>query len=133
MKIIKGVLSVFVGIVKVLGVSLKLLVLLLLRRRRVLRVKKTSEATILLRRLLNKGLITPSVLSKKMAKSSEQDMRKQVKKGFKKGRVITVDDLTKTVKEDASFLALCEEIGLSLNFFKGLAENAIKEYEATRK
>ncbi len=133
MKIIKALFWVLVGIVKAICLSLKLLVLLLLRRKKLLKISKKSDATIILRRLLNKGLFTPATLSKKMAKQSEKDMRRQVRKAFKKGRVITVKDLTKTVKEDAGFLALCEEIGLPLAFFEGLAENMIKEYGDRKK
>ncbi len=122
MKIIKG----FVGFFKVFG-------LLLLRRKRILNIKKQSDATIVLRRLLDKGLLKHSALSKKLARQSEKDMDRQVRKAVRKGRTITVNDLVITIKEDASFLELCEELGLPLVFFEGLAENALEKYKVTQK
>lgn len=101
--------------------------LLLIGRKKLLKISKPSDAAILFKRLLDKGLITPSKLSKTLAKQSEKDMNKQVRRAVKKGRKITVNDLTKTIKEDQGFLKLCEDMGLSLVFFEGLAEIAIKQ------
>lgn len=98
-------------------------------KKRVLDVRKKSDAVIVLQRMLDRGIITPGVLRNQMAKQSEKDMRKQVRKAFKKGRKITVDDLVGTIKEDPSFIEFCEDIGLSMNFFVGLAEKMIKEYQ----
>jgi len=123
MKLLKAVRLFF----KAVWLFFKDIGLLLLGKKKLLKPSKPSDATILLRRYLDKGLITPSVLSKKLALQSEKDMRRKVRSAVKKGREITVGDLTKTIKEDQGFLELCEDMGLSIAFLEGLAEIAIKE------
>jgi len=99
---------------------------LALRRRRLLRPSRRADAGVLLGRFLDRG-VPPDVMAKAIAKHSQKDMRRQVKRAYKKGKAITVEDLIKPIKADEGFLVACANVGLSINFFKGLAENAIKE------
>jgi len=113
----------------ILGIynTFKLFGLLLLRRKRILRVSKTTDAVILFRRLMAKGVLKPNALSKKLALQSEKDMIRTVRKANKKGKKLSVNDLVNFWKAEPELMKLCEELGMSMNFFKGLAENVLKE------
>jgi len=116
----------FILIIKAIVNYFKPFLLLLVGKKRILDVRKTSDSVILLQRLLDKGVVKKSVLSKKLAFQAEKDMKKQVKKARKKGEKITMKDLVKPIKADPSFIDFCAKIDLPLSFFEGLAENIIK-------
>lgn len=96
---------------------------------RLLNRKDPVDQATLLRRFMGTGLgqVSPDVISRTIAEGSKRNMEKLVKKALKKGRRLTVEDLTKTVRENAPFKELCEELGLTMDFFEGLAESAIQE------
>lgn len=115
MKVLKAIYNYF-----------KPFVLLLMGRKRILNIKKSGDATIVLSRLMNKGIIPPNEVAKRLSMQSEKDMYRTVRKANKKGKKVTVKELIKPIEENAEFAKLCNDVGLTMNFFKGLAENAIK-------
>ena len=73
------------------------------------------------------GTVPTHVITSKIMDASKKQMEKEVKKAVKKGNPIpTVGELTKTIKDTPVFAEYCDELGLDMNFFEGLAEGAIK-------
>lgn len=83
-----------------------------------------------IRNLLKSGDLHPQVVAQKIAVKSQASMVKEVKKRLKDGEEVSVEVLIGTIKDNPDFLSLCEEVGLSMAFFEGMAENAISDVKA---
>ncbi len=78
-----------------------------------------------LRNLVRSGMAPIAKTAQLLSKNSMKDMQKQVKEARKKGEDITVEDLTKNLKDEKEFMELCKDVGLDMEFFEGLAEKAL--------
>lgn len=90
--------------------------------------KNPVEGVALLRKFMGTGFaqVPPEVVRNKIIEASEKSMKKEIKEAVKHKKSLTADDLTKSLVENPEFLKLCEELGLTLDFFKGMADNILQ-------
>lgn len=87
----------------------------------------TSAQINRLRSLLNTGALSANKLKETIMDNAPKEMEKGIKKGIKEKKEITVEFLMKDFYKEAGFRGLCQEIGLSKDYFIDLAKQKIKE------
>lgn len=81
----------------------------------------TEEQVERLGELVETGSLPDQKLKEAIMKKAPEEIDKAIKKFRKQGAEITVDSLCREVKTEPGFLAMCERIGLSLEWFENLA------------
>jgi hypothetical protein len=96
---------------------------------KLLNLRSDADQITLLRRFMGTGFaqVPPAFMMKTIAEKSEKNMQKQVKMALKKGEAVTAEDLIAELKRRPDFMKFCEELGMNLKFFEGMAEKVIKE------
>lgn len=72
-----------------------------------------------LRETMKSGLVPEETIRAIIIDSYKKEMREKAEKVRQKGQEPTVNDLTG--EQEPEFLKLCEELGLDMEFFEGLA------------
>lgn len=67
-----------------------------------------------------------SAIKDSILKHAPVEMDKAIAKFQKVGKPITVESLTKEVRENKQFLALCNKNGISIEYFENLAKERIE-------
>lgn len=98
-----------------------------LKMPRLMNPKNPAHQVILLRRLEKSGMVPLGYMRKTIVEQSEKDMKKQVGKARKRGETLTVEGLTRTLKDNPEFMKFCNEQDMDLSFFESMAKRAIKE------
>ena len=75
--------------------------------------------------LVEAGALPDRKLRDAIMAKAPREMDKAIRKFRKQGREITVDGLCHEVKTEPGFLATCERVGLSLEWFEDLARGRI--------
>ena len=81
----------------------------------------TGEQVERLEELVDAGSLPDRKLREAIMKKAPGEVDKAIRKFQKQGVEITVDSLCREVKTEPGFLAMCERIGLSLEWFEELA------------
>lgn len=89
---------------------------------RVLERLGTKNQIKVLRDSLHTGRITADKLRKELEENAYKEMSKGARKLAKKHKDVTVDALLKEYRDDENFQALADEVGLTEEFFVGVAE-----------
>lgn len=80
-----------------------------------------------IRNAIKNGLIAADSIAFELATKGQKDMEKQVTKARKKGRAITEDNLVREIEKTPEFLEFCEELGLSIEYWRDMARRVIGE------
>lgn len=67
-----------------------------------------------------------SAIKDSILKNAPKEMDKAIEKYKKVGKPITVESLTKEVRDNKQFLALCSKNGISLEYFEDLARQRME-------
>ena len=70
----------------------------------------------------------PDKLRKTIVSKAPKEMDKGIKKLQREGRVVTVDALCTEIKTTPGFLAMCEQVDLSLLWFEKLAKERMEAH-----
>ena len=70
----------------------------------------------------------PDKLRKAIASKAPREMDKGIKKLQKEGKDVTIDALCAEIKSTHGFLAMCERVGLSLEWFEKLAKERMEAH-----
>lgn len=72
----------------------------------------------------------PNKLKKAIMRNAPKEMDKAIKKFRKEGKPVTVDALCAEIKSTPGFLAMCERVGLDLQWFENLARERMEKNNA---
>ena len=72
--------------------------------------------------------ISPSKVGKAIMRKAPAEMDKGIKKLRREGTPVTVDALCADIKSTPGFLPMCEQAGLSLEWFENLAKKRMEAY-----
>ena len=74
------------------------------------------------------GELPGGKLKSAIMKKAPKEMDKAIKKFQKQGKEITVDNLCAEVKSTPGFLQMCNNVGITLEWFKDLARERMKAH-----
>ncbi len=86
----------------------------------------TSEQIGRLDDLAGTGTLPAGRLKDAIMRKAPGEMDKAIRKFQKQGKDITVDSLCTEVKSEPGFLDMCQEIGITLEWFENLARERMK-------
>lgn len=88
----------------------------------------TRDQIKVLRDSLHTGRITAGKLKKELESNAYKEMEKGARKLAKKHKDVTVDALLKEYRDDKNFQSLADEVGLTEEFFIGVAETECRNW-----
>ncbi len=68
----------------------------------------------------------PSKLAKAIMDKAPEEMDKGIKKLQREGREVTAESLTAEIRNTKGFLAMCEKVGVTLEWFEELAKKRME-------
>jgi hypothetical protein len=81
-----------------------------------------------LQELVGTGTLKRDRLSAAIKSKAPAEMDKAIKNFKKQGKVISVASLTEEARNDKSFMAMCADVGLAIEWFENLAKERMLKF-----
>jgi hypothetical protein len=100
----------------------------LVSRKGVINELSQGDSSHNLQELVGTGTLKRDRLSAAIKSKAPAEMDKAIKNFKKQGKVISVASLTEEARNDKSFMGMCADVGLNIEWFENLAKERLVKY-----